>query len=186
MPTVAELSEILNSHKLWLADQGGARANLRDANLRDANLTRASLTDADLTDADLTRASLTGADLTRANLTGADLTDADLTDAKIPFFQIPQEGSLIVWKRLNGGLAKLRIPETAKRTASLVGRKCRAEFAEVLWLSSREPFDVSKHDDKTEYRVGETVYPDNYDDDVRIECTNGIHFLLTREEAEKY
>jgi len=37
-----------------------------------------------------------------------------------------------------------------------------------------------------EYRVGELVYPDSYDPDIRVECTHGIHFFLTREEAESW
>ena len=37
-----------------------------------------------------------------------------------------------------------------------------------------------------EYRVGAEVRPDSYDDDPRVECTNGIHFFLTRAETEEY
>lgn len=28
--------------------------------------------------------------------------------------------------------------------------------------------------------------PDKFDPDVRVECSHGIHFFLTREEAETY
>jgi hypothetical protein len=35
------------------------------------------------------------------------------------------------------------------------------------------------------YRQGETVRPDSYSDDIRLECAPGIHFCLTREEAEE-
>ena len=40
--------------------------------------------------------------------------------------------------------------------------------------------------DGTVYRVNETVVADSYDDNPLIECTHGIHFFLTREEAEAY
>ena len=122
-----------------------------------------------------------GADLSGADLRGADLSGADLSGTYLPFFQIPQEGSLIVWKKVRGGLAKLEIPASARRTATPIGRKCRAEFALVLEAPSGAS-DI--HTGKTPYVVGQVVRPDKYDDDIRVECTSGIHFFLTREEAE--
>ena len=151
-----ELDLILENSKT------GIRANLRGADLRGANLRGAYLRGADLR----------GADLRGAYLRGADLCG----------FQIPQEGSLIVWKKLKKGtLCKLLIPEDAKRTASLVSRKCRAEFAYVL-----EGEGTSQHDNKTEYKVGAIVRPDSYDPDIRVDCSHGVHFFLSRDEAEKY
>ncbi|CAB4124779.1 Pentapeptide repeat [uncultured Caudovirales phage] len=152
-------------------------ANLRDANLRDANLYGANLSGADLNDANLRDANLRD-----ANLRGANLSGADLRGAKLPKFQITPKGySLYGFKKVQGGVVVLLIPADAGRTASLVGRKCRAEYAVVI-----EGEGVSKHDGKTVYKVGETVYPDKYDDDIRVECTSGIHFFLTREEANDY
>lgn len=125
----------------------------------------------------------------RANLTGADLTCADLTCADFEkvkglYFQIPQEGELVVYKKLQKGIAKLKIPSEAKRTATPIGRKCRAEFAFVLELQCGESYD--NHTGTTLYKQGEMVYPDKYNNDWRVECTNGIHFFLTRQEAEDY
>ena len=58
--------EMLENHRLWLANAaGGERLEYH----------------ADLTDANLTDANLAYADLARANLTRANLTDADLTHA---------------------------------------------------------------------------------------------------------
>jgi hypothetical protein len=37
-----------------------------------------------------------------------------------------------------------------------------------------------------EYVEGATYHPDTYDDDIRVECTHGVHFFLTREEAERW
>jgi hypothetical protein len=163
-------------------------ADLRRADLSGASLSGASLRDADLRGASLSGASLSGADLRDASMGGADLRDAnlryaDLSGAKLPAFQIPQEGELIVWKAVRGGVCKLRVPPGAKRTASLIGRKCRAEWVEVL----EAPKDGrGNHDSLTVYRAGETVRPDKYDDDPRVECTHGIHFFLTKAEAEEY
>jgi hypothetical protein len=39
---------------------------------------------------------------------------------------------------------------------------------------------------RTLYTQGAMVYPDKYDDDIRIECTHGIHFFITKREAEEY
>ena len=178
---------IKNGANLTGADLTGADlygANLTGANLTRADLTGANLYGANLTRADLAGANLAGADLTGADLTGANLTGADLYGAKLPKFQIPQEGELIVYKKLLGGLCKLRIPPEAKRTASLVGRKCRAEFAEVI--EAPASCAVSTYDRKTKYIVGEMVRPDSYDPNPALECTNGIHFFLTKEEAEEY
>ena len=75
---------MLEKHKLWLDDEeGGKRADLRDADLRGANLRGANLQYADLRDADLRGANLRGANLQYANLRGADLRDADLRGANL-------------------------------------------------------------------------------------------------------
>lgn len=128
-------------------------------------------------------ADLYGANLYGADLYGANLSGADLGEVKNLFFQIPQEGELIVWKKVMGGVCKLRIPPEAKRTTTPMGRKCRAEWVEVL----EAPEDGrGMHDSSVVYRASEIVRPDKYDDDIRVECTHGIHFFLTKEEAEAY
>ena len=80
---------------------------------------------------------------------------------------------------------KQTLLKEAKRTNSVIGRKCRAEFITVLELFG-EGIAVDKHTGKVLYKVGETVRPDKYDDSLTTECTNGIHFFITREEAEAY
>ena len=180
-----------------------AGANLTDTNLTDTNLTGANLTNASLTYAILTDAILTRANLYRANLTGADLTgailtnanlyranlaNANLTRATLPHFTIcPEKGEFIAWKKLQKSIvAELLIPAESKRTSSLVGRKCRAEFVKVIsFVNSSESIGYAKHD-STPYIVGQTVKPDSYDDDIRVECTHGIHFFMTNREAENY
>jgi hypothetical protein len=165
-------------------------ANLSEAYLSEAYLFEAYLSGANLSGADLSGADLSGANLYRANLYGANLSGANLSGVHGLAFQIPQEGELIVYKKLeNSAIAKLRIPPDAKRTATPVGRKCRAEFVTVLEIMDENgklrKTGMATHS-KTKYRVGQTVTPDSYDDDIRVECTHGIHFFLTREEAEAY
>jgi uncharacterized protein YjbI with pentapeptide repeats len=85
-----KLQQILDSHKLWMNDDGGSRANLRRADLRRADLRRADLRCADLSDANLRRAdlsgaNLSGADLSYADLRRADLSGADLSDANLSY-----------------------------------------------------------------------------------------------------
>ncbi len=36
------------------------------------------------------------------------------------------------------------------------------------------------------YYKGAIVEADSFDDDIRLECTNGIHFFMTKEEAEEW
>ena len=181
--TKEELAVVLEKHLLWVkGDVAGVWANLEGANLYRANLEGAYLYGANLEGAYLYEANLEGAYLYGANLEGAYLYGANLEGANLPHFQIcPQEGDFIAWKKVEGGVLKLLVPKDAKRTSSLVGRKCRAEFVVVL-----EGSGVSKHDGKTQYEPGMTVYPDKYDDDIRVECTSGIHFFMTKREAEEY
>jgi hypothetical protein len=91
------------------------------------------------------------------------------------------DGELIGWKKLsNGTIAKLKIPADAPRVNS-TGRKCRAAWVEVLQGQGK-----SSHDNVTEYAPGLVVRPDSYDPDFRVECSHGIHFFITRAEAEAY
>ena len=128
----------------------------------------------------LSGADLSGANLSRANLSGADLSGADLKKLLNQRTILP-EGDLIGWKKLqNGVLCKLQIPAKAKRVGGLIGRKCRAEFAIVL-----EGEGNGLHNGHI-YKVGETVKPDKYDPNPMLECSNGIHFFITKQEAQAY
>ena len=165
---------------------------LTGADLRWAELRGAELRGADLSEADLRWADLRGANLKGANLKGADLKGADLKGAALPAFQIPQEGELIVWKKLcENRLAKLRIPAYARRTACLISRKCRAERAEVIEIIDQGTghscaTGQALHRTDAQYRTGETFEADDYDNNPAVECAHGVHFFLTREEAEGY
>jgi hypothetical protein len=203
---IKQLQYILEQHKLWLHSNGGRRiglsgavlcninlsnatlchADFRGATLCYANLRGADLSNADLRGADLYNATLCDADLRGADLSNADLRGADISGAKLPHFQIvPDEGSFVAWKRTSTGVIKIRILAKAKRVSSLVGRKCRAEFIKVLsgpGCGGSSP----TYNTKLVYNKGDIVYADSFDPDIRLECTHGIHFYMTREEAEDY
>lgn len=183
-----------------------SRANLRGANLSNTNLSSANLYGADLSranlyGANLSRAYLSGADLSSANLSRANLSNtnlygADLSGARIDALalarqKIVPDGTLVVWKKLSEGVvAQLEIPNDAQRTNAIGSRKCRSSAAVVVALFKDgvlfdgEAFD--RYAGKTRYKAGEVVLPDSYDDSALIECSNGIHWFLTREEAEAY
>ena len=180
------------------ADLSGADlrgADMSGADLRDAVLRDADLRDADLSGADMRRAVLSGAVLRGANLSDAVLRDANLSEANLsgavllPDYQIPQEGALIVWKAVKGGIAKIEVPAEAKRTSCLINRKCRAEFVrtiEIVVDGAHADTAPGRYDASVVYRVGEITRPDSYDDNPAVDCTHGIHFFLTRAEAEKW
>lgn len=205
-----KLKEILERHRKWLNDEdGGERAdlygadlygaNLREANLRGANLCGANLRGANLREANLYGADLRGADLRGADLCGADLCGADLRGANlrgaknIPFIPLvcPEKGSFTAFKKCGSYIIELLIPQDAKR-CSATTRKCRASYAKVVAItnmdgSQAEVDHVTNHAyEPIEYKIGEYVYPDSFDDDRWNECSHGIHFFINRQEAVEY
>jgi hypothetical protein len=137
-------------------------------------------------------ANLEGANLEGANLEGANLVGAILSGAKnilsiiaARLLMCPESGAFEGWKKCKGGvIVRLKIPAKAKRSSATT-RKCRAEFVEVLEVIGAAE-GISMHDGKTVYQPGETVRCDNWCDDRWQECAGGIHFFMTRAEAEHY
>ena len=85
--TSEEIKKVLELHKKWLNnEQGGERANLREADLSGADLCWADLRGADLRGANLSGANLRGADLRRADLREADLQGANLDFSCFPLW----------------------------------------------------------------------------------------------------
>ncbi len=81
-------------------------------------------------------------------------------------------------------LVKLRVPADARRSHAF-GRKCRAEFVDVLEIIGAD-VGVSMHDGTTEYRAGQRVHCDQWCEDWQDEYAGGIHFYITRVEAEEH
>ena len=161
---------------------------MRNADLRNANLGYANLRNADLGYADLGNANLRNADLRNANLRNANLRNADLGYVPI---NCPSDGAFVGWKKVQDKLIKLLIPEDAKR-CSATTYKCRCDKAQVLAITSLDEklsFDSVvniAYTPNIEYKVGEMVYPDKFDDDRWNECSNGIHFFINKQDAINY
>jgi hypothetical protein len=94
------------------------------------------------------------------------------------------------WKKgKNGEIIKLRIPLFSRRVSPLGSRKCRAEVAivEDITLNGKSLSECNgQHENAPAYRVGEFVSGRNYDASLTVECTHGIHFFISRYEAENY
>ena len=174
----------LSRADLSRADLSGAY--LRGAYLRGAYLRGAYLSCADLRGAYLRGADLSGADLSGADLSGANLRGANGADLAIARTRILPEGDLIGYKKCRDNvIVKLLIPATAKRSHAF-GRKCRAEFAKVIEISSGTEA-ISEYNNKFIYRVGEIVRPlEPFSENWQEECESGIHFYITRIEAENH
>lgn len=194
-------SNLTGAHLAWAnlykADLSGAslvKANLTEAHLAWANLRGSDLTGANLISANLSRASLNEANLTGASLTGANLTNANLAGVKnMPDLPLicPEKGEFIGWKKARGYIVKLLIPADAIRS-SAAGRKCRCSKAKVLAITKIDGtayprIEVCSSRDKNFiYRIGETVEVKDFDMNRWNECSTGIHFFISRKEAEMY
>ena len=176
-------------------------ADLRNANLSGIDLCGADLSyvrlcnanlhNANISDANLSYADLSGANLSRANLRGTDLSKL-IYDEDTAFYalQCPETGSFIGYKKAHGYIVELEILADAKRS-SATSRKCRCSAAKVLSITTvngktKGKEIASNRDSNFVYRVGEIVRVDYFDEDRWNECSTGIHFFITRSEAERY
>ena len=196
----------LRSANLWYADLRGTDlrdaslgcadlgyADLGGANLSGADLEYADLRDADLRGADLGHANLYGADFSGADLGGANLWSTDLSCVKNIFFPMacPEKGSFIAFKKAGFYIIELFIPSNAKR-CSATSRKCRCSKAKVISITtpSGDKTNItevhSNYDPNFIYKLGEYVEVKNFDDNRWNECSTGIHFFITRQEAVNY
>lgn len=200
----------LNHAELWCAilddadmsdvDMSGAylySASMKNTNLKNANLEFAHLENTDLRGANLEGANLRGASLEGANLEGAKLNGANLDeveyDERTCFFalQCPEKGAFIGYKKAHNKIIELEICADAKRSSATT-RKCRCSAAKVLSITNRDGTDSgltevsSNKDENFIYRIGDIVTVDNFDENRWIECSTGIHFFLTRDEAVRW
>ncbi len=171
-------------------------ANLIGADLRCADLSDADLRGADLSDTDLRGADISGADLMGADISGADLMGAVLRDAKIDWpIACPEKGSFIGFKKaitkINDYIVELEIQADSER-CSATSRKCRCSKARVISITNLDGSQAdikevfSSYDKTFKYKIGEIVEVANFDPNRWNECSTGIHFFITRQEAVDY
>ena len=184
---------------------------LKGADLHGAKLDRANLSLTDLSGADLRDADLFAANLEDSYLSGADLTGANIGDAWLDNVTLdnttkialrmacPETGSFIGYKKIvrtkeygidRTFIVKLEIPEDAKRSSATTN-KCRCSKAKVLEIrdiKSGETFAKITNTNmlRCVYEVDEYVYPDFFDEFRWNECSKGIHFFMSENEALRY
>lgn len=132
-----------------------------------------------------------------------DMTDCRASDNCISFPQgVPSDDSFIAWKKARmcetidnhtnrtDVIIKLRIPDDAERCSA--NHKCRANKVEVIQYETLEgeklPDDAdvrSFYDPSFAYHIG-MIESVGYNSDPQCECSNGIHFLLNRDDAVNY
>ena len=109
--------------------------------------------------------------------------------------RVPEVGSFHGWKKLaDGVLAHVLIPADAERVGGSEFGKCRASKVITLDLWDRSGVRLTDPTARhagtyramAEYQCGEETVADNYDPDPTQQCTGGIHFFLTRQEALDY
>lgn len=173
-------------------------ANLNRADLNRANLSRAHLSCANLNYTSLICANMNRTDLCGANLRGANLIrvkniDTVLWDTYTNFYplQCPETGAFIGYKKAYDKIIMLEICADAKRS-SATSRKCRCSKAKVLSITNLDGTActltelASNFDPGFIYRIGEIVEVTDFNEDRWNECTAGIHFFITRDEAVQY
>lgn len=140
------------------------------------------------------------------------LDDCHLTQicstSRIPVFKdrlgtILKEPMIGYKKCRDNTIVTLEIPAGAV-VFSINGKKCRTNIAKCVDIEFRQDrlnrlhgiskhrrdmrgrVAFSEHDHNFSYRIGQTYTIDDFDLRYNVECTNGIHFFKTYEEAMEY
>lgn len=139
-----------------------------------------------------------------------------ITDSYTSFYslQCPEEGAFIGFKKAvvfvpnvisenyivtnmnvwtpQPVIVKLQITEDSLRS-SATSRKCRCSKAKVLSISYLDGTECpegtiaySQYDSDFIYKIGDILEIKNFDENRWEECSTGIHFFITREEAVNY
>ena len=128
------------------------------------------------------------ANLKNAYLENAYLEKNNINKLKHLFQIIPMEGSFVAWKKLaNNCLAKIEIPAKSPRTFSLIGRKCRAKYVKTLKIWDENGNEIKEmhggYNNSIIYKINRLTHADEFDNNMLIECTHGIHFFISKQEA---
>lgn len=169
------------------------KSDLTNATLYGAEATSCNFIENNLNNTNLSKSNLYRSVFINNNLTNTNFTNSELQYTTLPPEAIANEtlanrsivgeDDLIGYKKLhNSEICKLLIPKEAKRFGGYLSRKCRAEYAVVIEGSGESGY----WEKGLNYKKGEIVKPHFFDPNPFKECSGGIHFFLTREEAENY
>lgn len=168
-----------------------------NCNCNNSSFSNCNLTYANLIDTSLISVSFSYSDLQDTKLSPYLMFDSYLVNAKnisksvaSELLVCPETGSFRAYKQLRDNcIALLEIPASAKRSSATT-RKCRASKAKVLKIWDVDgnllQSQCSSWDYKFIYEVGKTVEVKDFDTDRWNECSTGIHFFLTKQEAIDY
>jgi len=166
-------------------------ADFSGANFSGANFRWADFSSADFSRADFSGANFSGANFSGANFSRADFRWADFSGTKFDYRITPEEGSIIVWKKADNHIIKLKV-DCKNISGGLVSRKLRTDKAEVLEIQNLDGTESgltsieSNYDNNFRYDIGKTATVNNFVRDDKIDCDTGIHFFLTRDEAVRW
>ena len=186
-------------------------ANLRGTNLKDANLISADLSytnlmfsnlcNTDLSYANLKYTNLSESTLCNTNLFCTNLAGVNLYNTKIvnlcntKIFDQPKiKGEMLTqdiigYKKCKDNIiVTLKIPRGAI-VFCINGIKCRTNKAIVLDIEDMKGNKVDRAVSAFKYMsyyVGDEITDYTFNCQYNVECSGGIHFFRTKEEAEKY
>lgn len=192
---------VITDASLYVVHMGGA--NLENASFEGSKLGHVEMRMANIQSANFTSAGITEscrfehAHLTNANFTSASISKdtsfdfADLHGCEFDGEERNRLGRILdrpvtgYKKSREGDIVTLEIPKGAV-VFSINNNKCRTNMAKVTDTDGK-PELSSIFDKEFKYRVGDEIAPvGEFDLMYNIECASGIHFFLTREEAERY
>jgi uncharacterized protein YjbI with pentapeptide repeats len=177
-----------------------------NSDLEEVYFLGSDLTDVKFCDSHMKSAIFLQCDLEDANFTGADITDVIFNECNFTGVKglndrpmvCPEKGEFIGWKKIFYGhgkytdvcIIKLQIPADAKRSSG-TSRMCRCDKAKTLEIKIQETGEKIEeiHNESfgnTLYKVGETTYADEFDENRWVTITHGLHFFMTEEEAINY
>lgn len=189
-----------------ISDSRFSESNMVESYFCDCKIKKCNFTNTTLKSADFIRCCISNINLHKANLLDVVFDNTTLDnvyyDETTAFFalQCPEKGSFVGYKKVWDNIEdwyyiiEMFIPKSAKRS-SATSRKCRASKVKVLKIEKYDKNDNYIEDvdevinykyTETKYKIDEYTFPDSFDTNRWKECSNGIHFFVTKKEAINY
>lgn len=175
-------------HHSDFANSSWTASRICESTFNSCNLQYSSFESASLNEVEIVASNFSG-----ALMSGVKMTNMYASPKTMGYYlRCPSEGSFTGYKCTKNYIVKLRIPAKALRSSGTTN-KCRCSQAKVLGfynVNGKKLTDVQKDvscfDETFWYKLGETVAVENFDADRWHECSTGIHFFITFEEAADY